>query len=83
MEAAGGDDGCVTGGAVVGIEARSGGIHHHHCIGLVFNLGGDAVIYFCMPSRTKGESYYVGGGVLCQRQRQKGKLAQMMRKYNN
>ena len=60
------EDGCVPRGTIVGGEVGSNGVRRHHNISLVWRLGGDASIYFCMPSQTKGTAYYVvGGGVLC------------------
>ena len=52
---------------MVGGEVGSDRVRRHFHTGLVWRLGGDASIYFCMPTRTKGTAYYVvGGGVLCQ-----------------
>ena len=79
------EDGCVPGGAVVGREVGSGGIRCNIHIGIVRRSGGEAVICFCMPARTKGTAYSViGGGALYRRRRQslKGKLAQIVRKCN-
>ena len=39
---------------MVGREVSSIGVHCCRCIGLVWRLGGDRVICFCMPIRTKG-----------------------------
>ena len=79
------EDGCITGGAVVGGEVRSGGVCHHHHIRIVRRSGGDAVIFFRMPAQTEGTAYsVVGGGVLCRwrRQSRKGKLTQISSKCN-
>ena len=60
------EDGYVPGSAVVDGEVGRGGVRHHSHISLVWRLGGDAVICFCMPARTEGTAYsVVGGGVLC------------------
>ena len=60
------EDRCAPRGAVVGGEVDSGRVHCHSHIGLVCKSGGDAVICFCIPTRTKGTAYSsVGGGVLC------------------
>ena len=38
----------------------------HRFIGLVWKLGGNTVIFFCMTAQTRGGAYYIGGGgVLC------------------
>ena len=79
------EDGCVPGGAVVGKEVRSGGICCYCHIGLVQWSGGNAVICFCMPARTEGETHsIVGEGVLYRwrRRRRKGELVQIVRKCN-
>ena len=43
-------------------EVVSGGLRSSCRMSLVRWLGGDAAICFCMPVRTKGAAYYVGGG---------------------
>ena len=82
LEAAGRDDVCVPGGAVVDGDIRSGGVRRPRCIGLVRPSGGNTVILFCMHARTKGEEYSAGGDVLWRRWKKKGKLAQIVRKCN-
>ena len=80
LESAGRYDGCVSGGVVIGGGVSSGGVRRYCSIGLVWWLVTDAVICFCMPSQTEGEAYSVGGRLIYQRRRRKGKLAQIMRK---
>ena len=64
------EDGCIPGGMVVAGEFRSGKVRCHYSISPVRHLGGDTIIYFRMPSQTKGTAYsVVGGGVLCQMRR--------------
>ena len=62
LGALGQEYGCVPGGAVVGGEVGSGGIHCHSRIGLVRRSEGNAVICFRMTSQTKGAEYSVCGG---------------------
>ena len=47
---------------MVGVEVDSSGLHFRSHIVLVRRSGGDTVICFCMPSRTNGRAYSVGGG---------------------
>ena len=55
---------------MVGREVSSSGVHRRRYIGLVWRLGGDRVICFCLPTRTKGghnlsvAMHCVGGGCL-------------------
>ena len=66
LEVAGRYDGCIPRGAMVGREISCSGVRRPCNSSLVWRLGGNAVICFCMPARTKGYVYSVGGGVLCQ-----------------
>ena len=50
LEAAGRDDGCVSGGTVVGGEVDIDGVRSHSRIGIVRQSGGYAVICVRMPS---------------------------------
>ena len=58
------DEGCVPRGAVVGREFGSSGVRCRCRIGLVRRSGGNGVILFQIPARTKGAEYFVGGGAL-------------------
>ena len=61
------EDGSVPGGALVGREVRSVGVHHHCCIDLAWRYRGDVVIFFCMSAQNVEAAYPVSsGGVLCQ-----------------
>ena len=62
LEATGRDDGCVPGGAVVGVAVGSSRVHRNSRIGLAQRSGGDAAVYFRMPYQTKGMAYSVVGG---------------------
>ena len=58
---------CIPRGTVVGGEVVSGRVCRHCHIGLVLQSGGDAVICFSIPARTKGTTYsIVGGGLIFQ-----------------
>ena len=55
---------------------------HRRCrIDPSWQLGNKKVIFFCMPSKTEGVAYSIGGNVLFQwrRQRRKGNLVQKVR----
>ena len=52
---------CILRGKVVGVEARSGGVHHFRCIILVRRLGGYVFICFQMTAKTKGVAPSVPG----------------------
>ena len=54
LDSEGCNSGCIYEDVVVGGEADNGRVSHHCCIGLIWRLEGDAVILFCMPTRTKG-----------------------------
>ena len=83
------DHGCVPGGVVVEEEVGSGGVCSHCHISLVRQLGAMRSYAFAFPPKPRGrhilslvEAYSVGGGAFYQwrRWRQKGKLAQIVRK---
>ena len=66
-EAKGKDGGCVHGGAVIGEDVGSGIINVLASLG---SWGATRSYDFACPTK-QGEAYYVGGGVLWRRWRQK------------